>query len=175
MKRLFNFLLCTIMFLIMGIICKSNYIYRNIIHYYLYEDSFNFNSIYSFYNKYLGGISFYDNDRERTKIVFDEQIKYKSIVNYYDGIKLSVENNYLVPSLKKGIVSFMGMKDKYGYVIIIKTDNNINIWYGNICNSNLKMYDYINKGEYIGESCSNYIYIVYEKEGKYLDGRKYFN
>lgn len=169
---IFKLFLSIIFFLILGILSKMNDNYRTLIHYHLYEESFNFNSIYSFYNKYLGSFSIFDINNNVNK-VFNENLKYKLYRRYEDGIKLDVDDKYLVPSLSEGTVIYMGRKDYYGNVIIIN-NKNINIWYGNICNTSIKLYDYIEKGTYIGESCHNYIYIVYEKDGEFLDYKKFF-
>ena len=179
MKKLTKFItkisLCTILFLILAILSKTNIEYHDKIHYYLYEYSFNFNSIYNFYNKYLGGLSFFEKNQKKTNQVFSEEIKYKSFKKYQNGLKLEVSNNYLIPNLKEGIIIYIGKKDLYNNTIIIKTNNNINIWYGNICNYPNKLYDRIDKGIYIGEACNNYFYLVYEKDGLFLDPNKYFS
>ena len=172
-KKLFKILLSTTIFLILAILCKENKKYHDKIHYHLYEESFNFNSIYNFYNKYLGGIDFYINKENITPVLY-ERITYNKLEEYKDGIKLQTSNKYLVPNLKEGIITKIETKKDYNQTIVVKTKNNINIWYGNICNPTLKIYDSIKKGEYLGESCSNYIYIVYEKEGKYLNYKDYF-
>ena len=173
-KFFLKLLTITILFLVLAIICKSNNDIQKKIHYYLYEDSFNFNSVYTIYNKYLGGVSFYNNN-QKTISVFNDTLKYSALNKYKDGIKLTVSNHYLVPNLNEGIVTKITSTKKYGNTIIIKTNNNINIWYGNICNTTVKIYDRIKKSDHIGESCQDYIYIVYEKKRKYLNYKKYFN
>ncbi|MBR3162217.1 MAG: peptidoglycan DD-metalloendopeptidase family protein [Bacilli bacterium] len=166
-------LISIIIFLILGILCKVDDKYKNKINYYLFENSFNFNSVYNFYNKYLGGTSFYEK-RNTLHPVFYEELKYNKIEKYKQGIKLEVTKNYLIPAIKKGTVINIKNHKYYNNTIIINTDNNINIWYGNICNPFVKIYDHLDKGKYIGQSCQNYIYIIYEKNGKYLDYKKYF-
>ena len=172
-KYIFKTLISILIFLILAILCKADYRYHNTIKYYLYINSFNFNSIYNFYNKYLGGTQFYRNN-DNLVSVYNEELKYSSLSLYKKGIKLKVDNKYLTPSLKDGIIIFIGNKDEYKNVIILQTNNNINIWYSNICNSPLKIYDKIEKGEYIGESCQDYIYIAYEKNGQFLNYKEYF-
>ena len=178
MKRkdifVFKILISIIIFLILGIMCKVDNKYQTKIHYYLYENSFNFNSIYNFYNKYLGGTTFYEKKGQFSP-VFEEKLKYNRISKYKQGIKLEVDKNYLIPTIEKGIVINIKKHKDYKNTIIIKTDNNTNIWYGNICNYSIKLYDYLEKGDYIGQSCQNYIYIVFEKNGKYLNYKKHFS
>ena len=46
-------------------------------------------------------------------------------------------------------------------------------WYGNICNTNMLIYDHVKKGDIIGEVCDNYLYLVYNKDNNFLDYTKY--
>ena len=172
-KFINKLLLCTIIFLTAAIISKSNPTYKEKIKNYLYNNNFNFSYIRNIYNKYLGGVSTIK--ESNTKEVFNEKINYTSITKYEEGAKLEVSNNYLVPNQEKGIVVFIGKKEKYNNVIIVENDNGIDTLYGNICNSNLKLYDNIDKNDYIGESCNNYIYIAYTKGDQVLDYKNYLS
>ena len=51
--------------------------------------------------------------------------------------------------------------------------NGINTEYSNINASNYKLYDYVEKGKLLGEVDGNKLYLSFEKEGKYLDYKKY--
>ena len=51
--------------------------------------------------------------------------------------------------------------------------NGVDIWYGNITNTNLKLYDYVEKGTMLGEVNKDTIYLVFQKEGKYLNYKDY--
>jgi len=79
----------------------------------------------------------------------------------------------LVPVIESGIVVFMGNKDNYGNVIIVQQVNGIDIWYVGVENSNIKMYDYIEKGSLLGEAINNEIYLYYQKGGEFLDYKEY--
>ena len=166
-------LICTIFFLVIAIISKNNTDYKEKIKNYLYNNNFNFSKIRNIYNEYLGGITIIKEDK--IKQVFEEKIDYNKKDNYEDGVKLEVKNNYLIPNQEKGIVVFIGNKDKYNNSIIIENDNGIDILYGNICNPKVKLYDTINKSAYIGESCNNYIYLVYYKGNEILDYNNYLS
>ena len=78
-----------------------------------------------------------------------------------------------MPALESGIVVYIGDKDNYGHTIIIQQVNGIDLWYVGVNNSNLKLYDYIEKGSLIGEALSNDIYLVYKKDGKVLNYEDY--
>lgn len=177
MKRNINkSLICIIIFLILGIISKKNIQYKQVIKNKLYEETISFTKFENFYNKYLGGIFPIENINPNNTIsVFNEKLEYQNISTYLDGAKLEVDINYLVPNLEDGIVVYIGPKEKYGNVIIIETTKQINIWYGNICNYNLKLYDHLKKGDIIGETCNNELYLVYKKDGQILDYNDYID
>lgn len=166
-------LFCTVLFLVVAILSKNNYNLKEEIKDYLYNNNINFSKVRSFYNKYLGGIT---SLKDKSTIeVFNEIIAYTKIEPYEEGAKLEVEKNYLVPNEEDGIVVFIGKKDKYNNSIVIENNDGIDILYGNICNSNLKLYDNINKNTIIGQSCDNYIFVVYKKGDETLDYKNYLS
>ena len=88
---------------------------------------------------------------------------------------LEVGYNYLIPSLNDGVVVYVGKKEKYGNVFIIENTDGVNVWYGNVCNGNFVLYDHVNKGDIVGESCDNYIYLLYNKDNIFLDYEELVN
>ena len=107
-----------------------------------------------------------------TEKVFNEKLKYSSSSVYLDGVKLEVTSNYLVPSLREGMVVFIGNKEGYGNTVIIEDLDGIYNWYGNIDNTSLKLYDYVDKGTLVGE-VNNTLYLVFSKGDKYLNYEEY--
>ena len=91
---------------------------------------------------------------------------------YLDGVNLTVDSNYLVPSINNGLVVFVGVKENYGNVIIVQSEDGVNVWYGNLNNINVPIYKYVKKGELIGE-CNQSLYLVFKKDGNVLDYKKY--
>ena len=170
---LYRSLICFSLFLLLAIICKIDTKYKDIIKKNIYETNISFTSIKNFYSKYLGGVSILDNFVSNTKPVFNEKLVYKSSSKYYNGVKLEVENNYLVPVLESGIVVFIGEKENYGNVIIIQGMDGVDIWYGNMSTTSIKLYDYIESGDLLGETTNNYLYLVYSKNGDYLNYEEY--
>ena len=170
---IFKCLYVAIIFLSLAIMCKKDISYRDNIYNNIYNDSINFSFFKNLYNKYLGGVfpSYRINDTVKT---FNEKINYNESMDYYDGVKLEVDDNYLIPLIKNGIVVYIGDKGNYGNVIIVESDDGVDTWYGNVCNVSVNMYDNLEAGNYIGESCGNYIYLVYSKENNFLDYRDYF-
>ena len=64
--------------------------------------------------------------------------------------------------------------DNYNNTIIIEGIDGVDIWYGNIKNNNVKLYDYVNRGEFLGEVNDNKLYLVFEKNKEYLSFEDYF-
>ena len=63
--------------------------------------------------------------------------------------------------------------DNYGYTIIIEGIDGVDIWYANIENTSLKLYDYVKKGSYLGETKNNNLYLVFEKNQEFLKFEDY--
>ena len=164
-------MICIVLVLVSLIVFKKNIKYKNRVYKYVYENNFSFNYFHNLYNKYLGGVFPLDNIISTEK-VFKEKLIYTSSKKYHDGYRLSVDNKYLVPSINSGIVVYIGKKDDYDKVVIVQQNNGVDVWYGNVTSS-LNMYDYVEKGELIGEANSDFIYLVLEKDGKYLNYKDY--
>ncbi len=140
----------------------------------VYHTNFSFSKINQTYEKYFGSVLPLPNvTSEVTNPVFEENLTYQGKEPYKEGVKLTVSTNYLVPVLESGIVVFIGNKDNYGKTIIIQQVNGIDLWYVGVENSNLKIYDYIEKGSLLGETISNEMYLFYQKAGEFLDYQEY--
>ena len=139
----------------------------------VYQTNFSFAKIDKMYNKYFGSIFPLPNLTPDTAMVFDEKLTYKAKEDYNEGVKLTVDNNYLVPILESGIIVFSGNKDNYGNTIIVQQVNGIDLWYVGVENSSYKIYDYVEKGKLLGEAISNEIYLYFQKAGEFLDYKEY--
>ncbi len=165
-KTLYKLLLSIIIFLIGMILSKTSL--KETIKTKFYEDSLPFQKLKNTYNKYLGKII----KVEKTQEVFNETLSYNKISKYKNGVKLNVSDNYMVPILESGVVVFIGEKEDYNNTIIVEQVDGIDVFYGNIKGNNIKLYDYVEKGELLGEA-NKELYLVFQKDGKYLDYKKY--
>lgn len=176
-KYLRNFLYrtmtVTVIFLVLAILSKSSKTYKDIITSNIYEKNISFTEIKKLYNKYLGGITPLDKAIDKDLTVFSEKLEYTSSSIYHDGVKLEVSPNYLVPIQEEGMVIYIGEKENYGNVVIIEGINGINIWYGNMETTSVKLYDYVEKSTYLGTVKDNTLYLAYQKDGKFLDYQEY--
>lgn len=138
----------------------------------IYEDSFKFITIKNFYEKYFGDFLSNKVSKETTS-VFNEKLSFQKINKYKDGVELIVNTNYLVPVIESGIVVYIGEKEDYGYTVIVEQVNGIDVFYSNINPIDIKIYDYVEKGTLLGETKNNNLYLVFQKNGEYLDYKKY--
>lgn len=166
-------LIVTIIFLSCLILIKSNNSFKNNLIKYVYEDSFKFTKLKTIYEKYFGKILSIDKVAPKEEAVFNEKLEYNKANVYNDGAVLTVSDNYMVPTLESGIVVFIGEKEGYGSTVIIEQVDGIDVWYSNIKANNIKMYDYIEKGSLIGEVKGKKLYMVFQKDGAFLDYKKY--
>lgn len=162
-----------IIFLFLAIICKSSSSFKDTIYKNVYETNLSFTTFKNFYEKHLGGISFLDKMVSDVKPVFNSTLEYSNSSKYYDGVSLDVTTNYLVPVLESGIVVYIGKKEHYGNVIIIQGMDGVDISYSNMLSTSVKLYDYIEKGDLLGEVDGNKLYLVYSKDGKVLNYEEY--
>jgi len=163
-------LLTIIVFLGGLIITKNNASVKDFINKNVYTTNFKFAQAKELYNKYFGK---YVADTPKDTQVFSEKIAYSESSIYKDGVKLVVASNYLVPALESGIVVFMGNKDEYGNTLIVEQIDGVEVWYANIDIKDIKMYDYIEKGSLIGEAIDEKLYLLFQKDGKYLNYKEY--
>ena len=170
---IYRCLLVVVIFLLLAIVSKSNKQYKDLISKTLYQDDISFIKIKNLYNKYLGGIIPLDKVSPNITPVFNEELEYISETSYYDGVKLEVSYKYLVPTQEEGMVVYIGEKENYGNVVIIEGIDGIDIWYGFMESTTIKLYDYIEKNTYLGQTKDNYLFLAYSKDGKFLDYKEY--
>ena len=99
---------------------------------------------------------------EETSLVFNEVGNYEE---YKDGYKYFVKDNDNILMRDSGIITFIGEKDGYGNVVIVQQSNGYYAWYGNV-SEEIKLYDYVEKGEVLGKSLSDFYYYVLYKDDK---------
>ena len=164
-------LLCIFLFLIFLIGNKTIKNFKKVIYDNVYNSNFSFAKINNWYETNFGSI--FPIKRTIEVQVFSESLIYSSKEKYKDGVLLKVDNDYLVPSITNGIVIFVGEKEHYGKTIIIEDENEIDTWYSNINSLSIGLYDYVNKGDYLGEVIDGNLIMLFQKKGKFLDYNKY--
>ncbi len=152
-----------ILFTILSII-KLSPNTKNAIKKELFETNFNFSIVNQFLSKIF--------PKEVNISVNDEGIKYKKYSNYLDGVMIEMSDGESVNLIDSGIVVFIGEKENYGKTIIVQQSNGIDVWYGNVDNISVNLYDYVNKNTAIATS-KDKLYLVFQKNGEFLDYKNY--
>lgn len=165
-------LICLCLFLIALIISKKNVNLSNKIYKQVYEQNLSFAKINAWYQKYFGSILPVDKIVPDEVPVFGETLTYSKANLYKNGVCLEVGKEYLVPVLESGIIIFIGEKEDYGHTVIIQQTNGVDVWYGNI-KEDVTLYDYVEKGELLGEVQEGKLYLLFQQDGKFLDYQKY--
>lgn len=170
-NNLSKFLITVLLTLICLITLKINPNLKSQFYKYVYEDNIKFTYFKKVYNKYFGDIL--PESLNTTEPVFSENLSYESITKYEDGCSLKVSNNYLIPALDSGMVVYIGQKDNLNNTVIIQQINGVDVWYGNINTSSVKLYDYVEKGSLVGETKDDKLYLVFKKDGAILKYEDY--
>ena len=138
----------------------------------VYSDNLSFNKFNDIYNKYFGNIIPSINlDNDTT--VFNEELINNTMDNYLNGKIINVDNNYIVSALNSGVVVYIGQKEGYNKTIIIQGIDGVDIWYGNVGDYTVNLYDYVKKGDLISKVNDNKLYLVLVKDNKYIDYEDY--
>lgn len=159
MKFLNKLCLTIVLVLVLLIFMKSNSKLKVEFFNKVYDSNISFSYFNKIYNKYIKS--------EEIKEVFNEKLDYISIEKYLDGAKLTFNGNTLIPALASGVITF-----KNNDTIIIQRIDGVDEVYANISNSNVKLYDYVNKGDILGE-VNNTLYLSYKKDGVFLNYEDY--
>ena len=165
---LFKFFAVIIIFVFASLLIRKNTNFKALILNKVYRNNISFAYIKNVYNKYIGNILPFQNVLKEKK-VFSEKLEYNSLSKYDNGIKLTLNDSYLVPIIKEGIVVFVGEKENYGNTVIVSQTDGINTWYGNLTNINVKLYDNVETNSILGEVKNNELLLLFERGGAYID------
>ena len=171
-KIILRILVTTIIALILLISFKMNSSFKKAFYHYVYEENFPFSVVKNFLQDKFGTSLTFDKLVTEEE-VFNEKLSYKDKSLYHDGVKLTVSSEYMIPSFESGIVVYIGQKENYKQVVIVQQMNGVDVWYGNIKQANVKLYDYVEKGSLIGQADNKTLYLVFQKEGKFIDYQNY--
>ena len=165
-----KFMLAIIFFLVS--IIYTNFSDKNLLLYkeYVFTESLPFTKIKGWYEDLFGEVL---PEGDNTQTVFNDKLIYKEISDYYDGEKMVVNTNTLVNNLTSGVVVFSGDKENYGNTVIIQGIDGADIWYGNLNNVSINLYDYVEAGTVIGETNGDVLYLVIKKDNEFIKYEDY--
>lgn len=169
-KYVTKFMLAIIFFLVSMIF--TNMSDKNLLLYkeYVLTESLPFTKIKGWYEELFGEVL---PKSDNTQTVMSGKLVYKEIKDYQDGEVLTVSSKALVNSLASGVVVFSGEKDGYGNTVIIQGIDGADIWYGNLENVSVTLYDYIEEGTVIGSIKDEFLYLVIKKDNEFIKYEDY--
>ena len=135
----------------------------------VFETTISFNRANQFLSKFLG-------TKKKIPLIKDAYVfneANKTQEKFLNGTKITYTSITPIKALESGVVVFIGEKDNLGKTIIIQGTDEYDIWYSNVSDFNLNMYDYIEKDSIIGNS--NEVIITISKNGNFIDYEKYQN
>ena len=172
-KKYFTKILISIIFLLLCIIyIKMDNSNKEMFEKVFLENSISFTKVNNWYQKYFGNIIPVP-DVINEKTVFNEDLTYNTKEKYLNGYLVTVNNDYIVPTMQSGIVVYIGDKDGYNNTIIVQGIDGVDIWYGNIDTTSLNLYDYVKKGDLLGSVKDNTLYLVFMKDNNYISYEEY--
>ena len=139
---------------------------------YVLEDSLEFTKINELYQNIFGTVDITKDNHSDAETVFGS-ITYTNIESFKNGSRLTVGMNEVVSAITSGIVVFIGEKDELGNTIIIQGNDGVDIWYSNITDTDIKVYDYVEAGSILGTSNSEVIYLTISKDGQFMSYEEY--
>lgn len=138
-----------------------------------FKDTLAFSEINKLYTKYFGNIL--PESVNKSLPVFENTSNYKNISEYNENAyKVDLTGNTF-NYLESGVVVFIGEKDTLGKTIIVQGIDGVDIWYSNIENINLTLYDYVEKNNIIGEFKENSAILTFIENGNPISYEKYLS
>lgn len=165
-----KFLLAVIFFL--ASIIFTNISDKNLLMYkeHVLTESLPFTKIKGWYEDLFGEVL---PSGDNAQTVFDGKLVYKNIEDYLDGEVLALSTNALINNISSGVVVFSGEKEGYGNTVIVQGIDGVDIWYGNLTNVSVKLYDYIEKETVLGETIDDKLYLVIKKDEEFIKYEDY--
>ena len=173
-KNLISRVLITVIF-VLGSIIFTNISEDNKALYqkYVLEDSLEFTKINELYQSVFGDVDITKQDNNTDSEVVFGDVSYTNIEPFKNGVKLTVGMNEAISVITSGIVVFIGEKDDLGNTVIIQGNDGVDIWYSNITDTDISVYDYIEAGSILGSSNSEDIYLTINKDGEFINYEEY--
>lgn len=159
--KLINKLIISLVLLsILFILLKQNPLLK----YSILDDSLSFNTINQYLGKYI------------VKTAIEPVNNINNTLNYTkynDGIKVFLSHNQ-VEAYDSGVVVYLGDINDYNDCIVIQGFNDIDLWYCNLTNYDVTMYEYIKKNTIIGRT-NHELILIGKSNGQFYNLEKLMN
>lgn len=145
---------------------------KTLIQEHLLTNSMSFTTFNTVYETYFGSLA---PSITTDEFVFSSELTYTNIksMDSYEIITLS--DSSIISALCGGIVVFAGDKDDLGYTVIVQGYDGYDIWYSNLENVSINLYDYIETEEILGEAIDKSLYLTIKNGTQIVDYETYKN
>ncbi len=140
---------------------------------YFFEDNLTFAKINEGYHKLFGSLFPSVTNNEDT-VLASNNVSLNEVEAYNDGYKIIATKNSPISVITSGIIVFLDEKEGYGKTAIIQGIDGYDIWYGNITDPSVKLYDYVEKGTILANSNDDFYYNVFYKDGNKVSYEDYY-
>lgn len=136
------------------------------------NDTLAFNKMNELYTKYFGNIL---PEKINNSIpVFENTKPYKNITKEGDSYRVELTTNTF-SFLESGVVVFLGEKEGFGKTVIVQGIDGTDIWYSNIEEVSITLYDYVEKDKIIGTFKEGSALLTFVEQGAYIGYEKYLS
>lgn len=131
------------------------------------EENISFTKFNELYNAYVGNNKELEEDDTLVvsginDLLYDEMILKDG--SYY----INVGVDYPINFITSGLVVFKGDKDNFKNTIIVQGNNGIDVWYSGVLLDGYTLYDYVSKGDLLGNSLEENVIISFVKDGSFM-------
>ena len=169
LRRFINKVLISLVLLILSLIfVKTSQKNKDSFKKVVFTETFKFSKFNNFYEKYFGSLHI-----KKDVPVLSEKVDYTNGEKYKEGINVKL-NDEVVNSISSGIVVFKGSKDDITNLVIVQGADGYDIWYGNLENINVSIYDFVTENALIGTSIKSF-YLAINKDKKFYSYDEYIN
>ena len=140
---------------------------------YFFEDNLTFAKINEGYHKLFGSL-FPSVTNNEDAVLASNNVSLNEVEAYNDGYKIITTKNSPISVITSGIIVFLDEKEGYGKTAIIQGIDGYDIWYGNITDPSVKLYDYVEKGTILANSNDDFYYNVFYKDGNKVSYEDYY-
>lgn len=137
-----------------------------------FNETLAFTKINNLYAEYFGNII--PEKVNNTMTVFETGKNYFNIEQDGNAYIVTLTSN-TYNFLESGVVVFLGEKEGLGKTMIVQGIDGVDIWYSNLSNYNVTMYDYVEKNNIVGEFNDSKAVLTFMENGEYTNYEKYIN
>ena len=164
MKKLLSKILLSIIFILSSLIFVEYGENEKLFKDEVLNNNISFSELRSYYDKYFKGDKVSNEDNN--DMLVNNVMEYEYIDGRYKYLKEDVS------LIQSGIVVYVGEKDNLGNTVIVQGIDGIDVWYSNVTDVRVSLYDYVSKGDNIALSKEYYL-VSLMKDGTLISYDEY--